>query len=713
VILAIGVLTLAAGCREEIPAGVLVNVQLDSTTVQVSQLRLRGYLQGEVADALEMTRSLPSEGLFGQTENLFVMVPRAWINRTVWIAAEGVHEGVVTAHGRTSVSPEKSEIVEATLLLVAGPPPCGNGFIDGPEQCDGENLAGQTCAQVTGAPHGVLGCADCQLDVDGCHDCGNGEIEAGPEQCDGETLAGQTCASQGFVTGTLSCGGDCQLDRSDCVQGCGNGVIEGGEACDGLDLAHLGCVDLGYLRGPLLCTADCELDDSDCAGGCGDGVLDPGEECDATDLGNQTCLTAAGRTEGVLACTGTCHLDVSDCHRCGNGVIEAHERCDGPSLGGETCATQGLDSGTLTCDTSCLLDTSACGVILSSCGDGVVSVSEQCDDGNLTVGDGCDGSCLMEPGFHCYDTPSTCVSDIDVLFVDCDVPCGGTGLLTDPYCAIQDAANAAVNGDLIWLLPSTCVESVTVDTTDIIISGDANAQWIGVPCPALTVEGRQVLLWRVHVQEGITAFGASTSLQVFDSEIGPGIDDCEAVYCYNDAHCRIERNHIHDNVEGGIWVIDASFQIVNNIIVKNGAPGTSFRGGVSLSAAGYTPALLANNTIAYNMSKSGTFISGVRCVEALEIHNNIIWMNNSSDVSTLCIPWYSDISSATWDGIQGNINLPPLFVDAPGGDYHIQTTSPCVDTGDPAGIPVAPNTDIDGDTRPLGDGVDIGADEAS
>ena len=75
-----------------------------------------------------------------------------------------------------------------------------------------------------------------------------------------------------------------------------------------------------------------------------------------------------------------------------------------------------------------------------------------------------------------------------------------------------------------------------------------------------------------------------------------------------------------------------------------------------------------------------------------------------------------------WPG-EGNIEEDPLFLQ-PGhwddngcpffpedavwieGDYHLQDASPCIDTGMLAG---GPTTDIEGNGRPCGAGVDIGA----
>lgn len=56
------------------------------------------------------------------------------------------------------------------------------------------------------------------------------------------------------------------------------------------------------------------------------------------------------------------------------------------------------------------------------------------------------------------------------------------------------------------------------------------------------------------------------------------------------------------------------------------------------------------------------------------------------------------------------INEDPLFVDAPGGDVHIQSGLPAIDAGDPH-APALPDTDFEGDLRIVGAAPDIGADE--
>jgi hypothetical protein len=47
---------------------------------------------------------------------------------------------------------------------------------------------------------------------------------------------------------------------------------------------------------------------------------------------------------------------------CGNDIIDSGETCDGTNLGGATCSSLGAGSGSLSCGSNCLFDTTSCSV---------------------------------------------------------------------------------------------------------------------------------------------------------------------------------------------------------------------------------------------------------------------------------------------------------------------------------------------------------------
>jgi hypothetical protein len=99
--------------------------------------------------------------------------------------------------------------------------------------------------------------------------CGDGRVN-GDEECDGTALGNNECSSVGeFTGGELACADDCTFDTTACTGGddCGNGVIDGDEQCDGTELGGMTCTDVDAGGGELGCADDCTFDTSACEGG--------------------------------------------------------------------------------------------------------------------------------------------------------------------------------------------------------------------------------------------------------------------------------------------------------------------------------------------------------------------------------------------------------------------------------------------------------------
>jgi cysteine-rich repeat protein len=203
--------------------------------------------------------SLPSSGM----PNPFI--PAVAVCASTSRAAYGSTLGPVRAFcgiALLALGCGRTEIFEPVQMSVPLPmPPCGDGFVEPPEQCDDGNQDNtDACLN------------DCKLAR-----CGDGIVEKGVEACDdGNTIDNDTCTNHcTFFT-------------------CGNGKLDPGEECDD-----------GNRDDHDACRNSCLL------ARCGDGVVETGvEQCDDgnsvdTDFCDNNCrlpLCGDGKRAGNEQC---------------------------------------------------------------------------------------------------------------------------------------------------------------------------------------------------------------------------------------------------------------------------------------------------------------------------------------------------------------------------------------------------------------------------
>ena len=321
---------------------------------------------------------------------------------------------------------------------------CGNGSVNSSkgEVCDGTNLNSKTCAKIVGeGSTGELACSDdCKsFDTSGCSEpkfCGDGKINVSGEECDTNTFAtgSNSCAvySSTYESGELSCTSGCKVSVKNCVAKayCGDGAVNNDEYCDGEKFLNgrTNCSTWNsdkYIDGKVSCNSDCTLNYSACVEKptvkCGNGVIDDGEYCDQNAFIVDSCYdwshTFSG---GTLKCNTNCSIDDSSCTlaapepRCGDGNIDAGEECDSSSFPDNIKTCNGYDpytykSGSLSCSSSCKIDTSACKAF---CGNGEVNSTYN----GYTIGEKCDTakavtrSCATELGTG-YSGTLKCAAD--------------------------------------------------------------------------------------------------------------------------------------------------------------------------------------------------------------------------------------------------------------------------------------------------------------
>jgi parallel beta-helix repeat protein len=211
-----------------------------------------------------------------------------------------------------------------------------------------------------------------------------------------------------------------------------------------------------------------------------------------------------------------------------------------------------------------------------------------------------------------------------------------SGTRQNPYPTIQEAIDNS-GGDIIYVHPGTypgyiapgeirggitLEDSVTIlgaGADSTILTGDVNAESVSAQISGFTIE------------DDIHALSSSLTIT----------------------------NNVIANFTGtAIWSSRSDLKIFNNVLVGNGQD--------AIFLDDSSTAIIKNNIIVNN---TGLGIAGVESASAT-IDYNDVWGNGEN---------YFELFSAG----EHDISEDPVFVDASGGDFHLQFGSACVDAGDP------------------------------
>jgi predicted outer membrane repeat protein len=159
--------------------------------------------------------------------------------------------------------------------------------------------------------------------------------------------------------------------------------------------------------------------------------------------------------------------------------------------------------------------------------------------------------------------------------------------------------------------------------------------------------------------------------------------------------CTLTGNSAAENGDA-IYAYGGTLVAEDSLIVHNG--DSTSTGSIILGRE----LTLRNCTLVGNGDSGPPLFDGLN--DLASIFNTIVW-NAGEDYSGSEATIVHSIIPGGHPG-EGNLDADPLFVDPEGGDYRLQPGSPAIDAGTMEG---APSEDLDGNPRPLGPGIDIGA----
>ncbi len=401
--------------------------------------------------------------------------------------------------------------LSCTTVTVQGAS-CGDSTVNGSEQCDNGGSNGTVCTAAYGSSCNYCSSSCQTVSVTGAS-CGDSTVQSSNgEQCDSGGSNGSVCSA--------SYGGTCNYCDSTCqtitVQGtrCGDGTTQAGnsEQCD--SGANNGVVCTPPNGGSCnYCSNSCQTLTINGAQ-CGDGTVQSGngEVCDAGVSNGVVCNPAYGGSCNY--CTNSCQTVTLQGASCGDSSVNGSEQCDNGSSNGVSCSAPYGGSCNY-CSSSCTV-TSINGAF---CGDSSIQSSngEQCDSG------GSNGElCSPAYGGNCNYCTNSCQ----------------TQTLTGSYCG--DGITQSGNGE-------TC--DAASGNGDICAAAyGATCNYCNNSCTTVTVQG---------IACGDGTLSRNQGEQCDDNNVNNG-DGCDSTCKYEIANATTQAycGYIDKNEDGKLTLID-------------------------------------------------------------------------------------------------------------------------------------------------------------
>ncbi|MEA1925484.1 MAG: right-handed parallel beta-helix repeat-containing protein [Candidatus Altiarchaeota archaeon] len=168
---------------------------------------------------------------------------------------------------------------------------------------------------------------------------------------------------------------------------------------------------------------------------------------------------------------------------------------------------------------------------------------------------------------------------------------------------------------------------------------------------------------------------------------------------------QIYYNTIHNNSAGGIAIASSNHKVYNNVMFHNNEYDYDVGEIIMYVAGASIPKnnTVKNNILAASKGRHLILINGV-CTQNHRIDFNMYYPGNESIFEWNYVPCnltsWSKISTHDKNSLAAN----PGFIDESSGDFRVDNTSLCIDSGTDAGL----DRDLFGNTVPYGIAPDIG-----